>query len=81
LVVGADGTVALTVGVNEIYTLTTLTSGAKGVKKSPPSKPFPLPFKQSFDDEAESAPPKYWYDQIGLPSSLPPSSLLLSPLL
>jgi galactosylceramidase len=54
LVVAADGTVTLTVKLNEIYTLTTLTTGSKGAKKSPPSKPFPLPFKQSFDDEVGS---------------------------
>ena len=34
-------------------------------KPSPPSKPFPLPFTQDFDKETISAPPAYWYDQMG----------------
>jgi len=32
---------------------------------SPPSKPFPVPFTQDFDTESVSAPPAYWYDQMG----------------
>jgi galactosylceramidase len=65
LKVGADGTVKLKVLPDEIYTLTTLTTGGKGIKASPPSSKFPVPFKQSFDDEKVSAPPKIWYDQMG----------------
>lgn len=65
LSVGADGTVSLTVDVGEIYTLTTLTVGGKGTARSPPPAGFPLPFTQTFDDEATSSPPKVWYDQQG----------------
>jgi len=68
LPVSDDGTVSLTVNVEEIYTLTTLAgAGKKGVaaKPAPPSAPFPLPFKQDFDGENISAPPAYWYDQMG----------------
>ena len=47
----------------EIYTVTTLKTGRKGVaaKPSPPAAPFPLPFTQNFDQENISAPPAYWY--------------------
>ena len=31
----------------------------------PPAKPFPIPFTQDFDQENVSAPPAYWYDQMG----------------
>ena len=57
----------LQVDVEEVYTITTLKTGAKGVasKPVPPSTPFPLPFTQSFDAESVSAPPAYWYDQMG----------------
>jgi hypothetical protein len=60
--IGADGSVKLTVHPEEIYTLTTLKTGGKGVapKPSPPSSPFPLPFRQDFDHENISAPPAYW---------------------
>ena len=67
LQIDADGVVKLPVDVEEIYTITTLQSGTKGAasKPSPPSTPFPLPFAQDFDGEAVSAPPAYWYDQMG----------------
>jgi galactosylceramidase len=67
LVVSAAGTVTLTVAPNEIYTLTTLNTGGKGTHASQKvgSAPFPLPWKQTFDDETLSAPPKIWYDQMG----------------
>lgn len=60
-------TVSLTVRPNEIYTLTTLTTGAKGAAKAgiPAAAPMALPFTQSFDDESDSAPPALWYDQMG----------------
>lgn len=67
LAVDANGMVKLPVNVEEIYTITTLSTGNKGVasKPAPPSTPFPLPFSQDFDGEAVSAPPAYWYDQMG----------------
>jgi hypothetical protein len=65
LTVGADGTVTLTVEPNEIYTLTTLTTGKKGTKTIPPAGDFQLPWNQTFDDEKVSAPPAIWYDQMG----------------
>ena len=39
--------------------------GNKGTKTIPPPSNFPLPWKQTFDDEDVSAPPKIWYDQVG----------------
>jgi hypothetical protein len=45
----------------EIYTVTTLKTGRKGVAAKPPAAPFPLPFTQNFDQENISAPPAYWY--------------------
>jgi len=65
LSVGIDGTVRLTVHPEELYTLTTLSVGGKGIAKSPKATPFPIPFTQSFDDENIYAPPKIWYDQMG----------------
>lgn len=68
LPIGADGSVKLTVHPEEIYTLTTLKSGGKGIapKPSPPSTPFPLPFHQDFDHENISAPPAYWYENYSV---------------
>ena len=67
LAIGSDGTVKVTVHQEEVLTLTTLTTGSKGVARSPssPGAPFPLPYMQSFDVEAVHSPPKYWYDQMG----------------
>jgi len=30
-----------------------------------PQSDFPLPYQQNFDNEALSAPPRLWYDQMG----------------
>ncbi len=66
LPVAEDGTVRLSVAPETVHTLTTLTTGGKGSgKPSPPSAPFPVPYRQPFDDEAEWAPPRFWYDQMG----------------
>jgi len=65
LSVGADGSIHLKLKVEELYTITTLRTGGKGQAQSPVATAFPLPFKQSFDDEMLSSPPKIWYDQMG----------------
>jgi len=45
-----EGRVTLTAKVNSIYTLTTLTTGQKGVAGIvPPPAEFPLPYKDNFD--------------------------------
>lgn len=59
------GIVRLTVRPEEIYTLTTLPIGEKTEVESPPHKPFPFPFWQTFDDEAIGRPGWLWYDQMG----------------
>ena len=77
ITVGADGTVKLTVKVQELYTLTTLTTGGKGAHTVPAAADFALPYTQSFDGESIPAPPALWYDQMGAwevaadPSELP----------
>eukprot|EP01052_Picozoa_sp_SAG31_P012275 SAG31_NODE_714_length_12645_cov_15.347760_8_plen_518_part_00 len=64
--VDSSGSMKLQVHPEEIYTITTLHSGHKGTASpSPPAQPFPLPFRQDFDHEAISAPPAFWYDQMG----------------
>jgi len=65
LSVASDGSIRLRVKLEELYTITTLRSGGKGSAQSPAATAFPLPFKQTFDDETISAPPKIWYDQMG----------------
>lgn len=45
-----DGIVKLSLGVDEMYTLTTLTTPQKGTApEPPPSQPFPLPYKDDFE--------------------------------
>jgi hypothetical protein len=65
MVVASDGTVRITLAPETMATITTLSTGSKGTAASPPSAPFPIPFSQSFDDERVSAPPRFWYDQMG----------------
>jgi len=67
LSVSSDGLVSFPVGVNEIVTVTTLKDGAKGSpsRPSPARRPFPLPYKQSFESETLGSPPRMWYDQMG----------------
>jgi hypothetical protein len=50
---------------NEIYTVTTLSTGGKGNHSVPAAAPLSLPYTQHFDDEVVSAPPRLWYDQMG----------------
>jgi galactosylceramidase len=65
LPVASDGTLRLSVNPEELYTLTTLSVGGKGIAHSPEATPFPIPFTQSFDDESIFSPPRIWYDQMG----------------
>ena len=60
-----DNRVTITVNPEEIYTLTTLTTGNKGSHTPPVDSDFPLPYHQTFDDEVEFAPAALWYDQMG----------------
>jgi len=67
LPVSDDGSVTITVNVEEMYTITTIATGSKGShpSQSKPNTPFPIPFTQDFDLENVSAPPALWYDQMG----------------
>ena len=77
LPVGADGAITLPTlfGRDEMYTLTTLTTGHKGSHPSrtaaDPNTPLPLPHTQTFDDEAQNAPGRFWYTQMGAFEVLP----------
>ena len=44
------GTITLSLGVDEVYTLTTVKTGVKGeYPDPPPPKPFPLPYTDDFE--------------------------------
>ncbi|XP_056666565.1 galactocerebrosidase-like isoform X2 [Monodelphis domestica] len=63
-----DGTVTLQLGLDEVYTLTTITTGHKGWHPTPPeSQPFPIKFKDDFNvgDQCFSAAP-HFADQAGV---------------
>ncbi|XP_046334145.2 galactocerebrosidase-like [Haliotis rufescens] len=61
-----DGQLNLALGVNEMYTLTTLTSGNKGAyTQPPPSKPFPLPYMEDFESYEVGEEPFLFSQQIG----------------
>lgn len=48
----ASGMFTVDLGVDEVYTLTTLSTGHKGSYPAPPpSKPFPLPYYDDFECE------------------------------
>merc|ERR1711957_82418 len=65
LSVAVDGTIRLKVRVEELFTITTLQTGGKAKVQSPAKAAFPLSYKQSFDNEKLSAPPKIWYSLMG----------------
>lgn len=47
-----NGAAQLSLGVDEVYTLTTLSTGVKGsYPPSPSSGPFPLPYHDDFEGE------------------------------
>ena len=44
------GVITLNLGIDEVYTITTLKSGVKGAYPDPPpQKPFPLPYTDDFE--------------------------------
>ena len=61
-----NGTVTLgEVQPGSLYTLSTI-RGMKGTYATPPaSAPFPLPYRDDFDNYSISAPPRYITDQSG----------------
>src|SRR6185312_2651952 len=48
-----------------IYTLTTTTGQAKGNVAPPPAAPFPIPFKDGFENYNPGSTPRYFSDQAG----------------
>lgn len=57
--------VSIMVYPEDLYTLTTLTTGSKGQHNIPTPSPLPIPYTQTFDDETLYAPARLWYDQMG----------------
>jgi hypothetical protein len=60
-----DGSFALTLDPDSLYTVTTTTGQGKGTASPPPSKPFPFPFHDSFAQTPSGRSPKYFADQDG----------------
>ena len=60
-----NGTFTISLPGNCICTLTTTTGQAKGNPVPPVAKPFPLPFKDDFENYAVTATPKFFSDQAG----------------
>jgi Glycosyl hydrolase family 59 len=48
-----------------LYSLTTTTSQAKGIVAPPPDKPFPFPYRDTFETTPLDRAPKYLSDQDG----------------
>ena len=65
LTVGADGSFKLPLGLNQMYTVTTIGTGSKGNHSVPAAGDVPLPYTQNFDSENTSSPARLWYDQMG----------------
>jgi galactosylceramidase len=61
-----NGTVQLSLGLDQVYTLTTLSTGRKGsYPQSPPSKPFPLPYSDDFEGYQLYQEPNFLSQQTG----------------
>ncbi|BFY97602.1 hypothetical protein BsWGS_00642 [Bradybaena similaris] len=61
-----SGSVQLSLGLDQIYTLTTLSGGVKGSYPPPPeSKPFPLPYSDDFEGYSLFAEPYNLAQQTG----------------
>jgi hypothetical protein len=56
---------AYTFEPGSLYSLTTTTGQAKGTAAPPPEKPFPFPYRDSFEKTALNRAPKYLSDQDG----------------
>jgi hypothetical protein len=67
----SGGMFSLTFQPGCIYTLTTSAGQNKGGAISPPPAPFPLPFKDDFENYTPGRTPKYFSDQAGTFESFP----------
>ena len=68
IAVAADGTFSLNVTVDSLYTLTTMSGGAKGAPASPPPPPtlFPAAWTDDFSQCPISSEAAFWADQNGI---------------
>ncbi|ESO86134.1 hypothetical protein LOTGIDRAFT_195251 [Lottia gigantea] len=59
-----DGQFQMDLGIDEIWTLTTVTTGAKAKREPPPSKPFPVPYFDDFENSSEFSEPNNLTPQL-----------------
>jgi hypothetical protein len=66
--VGSDGTFSLNITVDSMWTLTTMSTGGKGVPSQAVAKPFLFPsaWTDSFESYPESSEAAYFADQNGI---------------
>jgi galactosylceramidase len=63
----ANGQFSLTVNPDEMYTITTLSTGAKAdIPTPPPSQPFPTVYADDFESYNISSEAQYFADQAGM---------------
>jgi len=60
-----DGKITLQLAPDSVYSLTTTTGQAKGNTPPPPSRKFPMPYRDDFESYAENSTPRYFMDQEG----------------
>lgn len=60
-----DGKITLQLAPDSVYSLTTTTGQAKGVKQAPASRKFPMPYNDDFESYAIGRTPRYFSDQAG----------------
>ncbi|XP_064598914.1 galactocerebrosidase-like [Liolophura sinensis] len=61
-----NGTVTLELGIDEVFTLTTLKVGGHGNAPTPPPyQPFPLPYDENFEGYPENGEPNNFAQQVG----------------
>jgi galactosylceramidase len=61
-----NGSFTVNINVDSMITLTTRKTGEKGNYPIPPSKPFPLPYKDNFDSYKVNSEASYFADQTGV---------------
>jgi hypothetical protein len=61
----SSGAFSLFLQPDDLFTLTTLTTGSKGNHPTPPAQGMQLPYLQTFENETAHAPPRLWYDVQG----------------
>ncbi|KAK3611679.1 hypothetical protein CHS0354_012049 [Potamilus streckersoni] len=61
-----NGELQIDLGIDEMYTMTTLTAGQKGIYPDPPAPtPFPLPYKETFEVYLPAEEPNNFAQQVG----------------